>query len=81
MFFCGKGRNYGERKIVIIKNGKIDTILVQCDSQESLRSHRLIGVEFTGKLVRFHSAPRVGVHMIVFNETAALFLNVKTMVL
>jgi hypothetical protein len=44
LFFCGKGAELRGKEMVIIMNGKIDSNLVQCDSQEFLRSHCLIGV-------------------------------------
>jgi hypothetical protein len=51
-----KGRNSGGEEIeIIIMNGKLDTNLVQADSQEFLRSHRIIGVGFNVKL-QFHDS-------------------------
>jgi hypothetical protein len=44
LFFCGKGAELREKEMIIIMNGKVDSNLVQYDSQEFLRSHRLIGV-------------------------------------
>jgi hypothetical protein len=43
-FVRGKEAELRGKEMVIIMNGKIDSNLVQYDSQEFLRSHRLIGV-------------------------------------
>jgi hypothetical protein len=43
-FFCGKGAELRVKEMILIMNGKVDSNLVQYDSQEFLRSHRLIGV-------------------------------------
>lgn len=40
--------------------------LVQCDSEEFLRSHRIIEVGFNVKLVNFHPDLRIGVLKNVF---------------
>jgi hypothetical protein len=43
-FFCGKGAELRGKEMILIMYGKIDSTLIQYDSQEFLRSHRLIGV-------------------------------------
>jgi hypothetical protein len=44
VFFCGKVAELRGKEMILIMNGKIESNLVQYDSQEFLRSHRLIGV-------------------------------------
>jgi len=56
-FFCGKGAELRCKEMRIIMNGKIDSNLVQYDSQECLRSHRLIGVWFNDKREHFLTGP------------------------
>jgi hypothetical protein len=43
-FFLWKRGGTPGAGMIIIMNGKIDTNLVQYDSQKFLRSHRLIGI-------------------------------------